>query len=170
MRPTCICIYINTLKSHTLNSKPLQTTSSATSSSSSSPLHIQFFSQATMLSTNCKADHDHHQFPQKSTDSSNNCATFQIKQDDQFFCRLLSKESSVSYPSFRVSLAIPFEWESEPGTPKSPLRETNFPTLTPPPCYHFQTTMNTDFSSKRKVKRPRFMLSKTLVNFILCMC
>ncbi|KAK4253388.1 hypothetical protein QN277_010706 [Acacia crassicarpa] len=121
-----------------------------------------------MLSTNCKADHDHHQFPQKIT-NSNNCATFQIKQDDQFFCRLLSKESSVSYPSFRVSLAIPFEWELEPGTPKSPFCETTFPTLTPPPCYHFQTNMNTDSSSKRKAKRPRFMLSKTLVNFICCM-
>ncbi|KAA8533995.1 hypothetical protein F0562_031512 [Nyssa sinensis] len=44
----------------------------------------------------------------------------QIKQDDKFFSRLLSKESSKSESSFRVlyyggaSGAVPFTWESQP--------------------------------------------------------
>ncbi|XP_054779668.1 uncharacterized protein LOC129287507 [Prosopis cineraria] len=116
-----------------------------------------------MFSTNSKADHDD-EFTQKSRNS----ASFQIKQDDQFFCRLLSKESSLSCQSFRVSLAIPFEWESEPGTPKRPFSETPFPTLTPPPCYYIKTAMNMN-SDKQKVKRrSRFNLLRTLVNVILC--
>ncbi|XP_007033579.2 PREDICTED: uncharacterized protein LOC18602255 [Theobroma cacao] len=71
--------------------------------------------------------------PQKST--------LQIKQDDKFFSRLLSKENSVANPSFRVyyggvSGAVPFMWESQPGTPKYTFSDASLPPLTPPPSYY----------------------------------
>ncbi|KAL2337613.1 hypothetical protein Fmac_012059 [Flemingia macrophylla] len=80
--------------------------------------------------------------PQKSV--------LQIKQDDKFFCRLLSKESSMSNPSFRMALAVPFVWESQPGTPKYyTLSEDTLPPLTPPPPFH----MNTINAYKKKEKK-----------------
>ncbi|CAK8542170.1 unnamed protein product [Lathyrus sativus] len=60
----------------------------------------------------------------------------QIKQDDKFFCRLLTKESSISNPSFRIALTVPFVWESQPGTPKHTLSQQSLPPLTPPPSYY----------------------------------
>ncbi|XVE84368.1 hypothetical protein DITRI_Ditri17bG0006600 [Diplodiscus trichospermus] len=65
----------------------------------------------------------------------------QIKQEDKFFSRLLSKENSVANPSFRVyyggvSGAVPFMWESQPGTPKHTFSDTSLPPLTPPPSYY----------------------------------
>ncbi|KAG8480781.1 hypothetical protein CXB51_025447 [Gossypium anomalum] len=65
----------------------------------------------------------------------------QIKLDDKFFCRLMSKETSMSNSSSMVyygsaSGAIPFMWESHPGTPKHPSPLTSLPPLTPPPSYH----------------------------------
>lgn len=64
-----------------------------------------------------------------------------IKEDDKFFSRLLSKESSMANPSLRVyyggvSGAVPFTWESQPGTPKHPFSEAVLPPLTPPPSYY----------------------------------
>ncbi|KAK6943251.1 hypothetical protein RJ641_028628 [Dillenia turbinata] len=65
-------------------------------------------------------------------------------QDDKFFSRLLKKEpTTMACPSFRVyygdvSGAVPFMWESRPGTPKNPLSETSIPPLTPPPSYYFK--------------------------------
>ncbi|KAL7248671.1 hypothetical protein ACSBR2_003423 [Camellia fascicularis] len=76
------------------------------------------------------------ELPQKS---------LQIKQDDKFFSRLLSKEksSNMASPSFRVyyggvSGSVPFVWESQPGTPKHALSDTSLPPLTPPPSYYSQ--------------------------------
>ncbi|XP_058734589.1 uncharacterized protein LOC131656061 [Vicia villosa] len=62
-------------------------------------------------------------------------SVLQIKQDDKFFSRLLSKENSISNPSFRVSVAVPFVWESQPGTPKHTFSKDTIPPLTPPPSY-----------------------------------
>ncbi|XWS35391.1 hypothetical protein CRYUN_Cryun21dG0122400 [Craigia yunnanensis] len=67
--------------------------------------------------------------------------TLQIKLEDKFFSRLLSKENSVANPSFRVyyggvSGAVPFMWESQPGTPKYTFSDTSLPPLTPPPSYY----------------------------------
>ncbi|XP_022735260.1 YLP motif-containing protein 1-like [Durio zibethinus] len=67
--------------------------------------------------------------------------TLQIMQEDKFFSRLLSKENSVANPSFRVyyggvSGAVPFMWESQPGTPKHTFSDTSLPPLTPPPSYY----------------------------------
>ncbi|KMT06587.1 hypothetical protein BVRB_7g157570 [Beta vulgaris subsp. vulgaris] len=72
-----------------------------------------------------------------------------IKEDNKFFSRFLTKESSTANPSFRVyyggnSVAVPFVWEAKPGTPKH--TKHNFsneeenkdylPPLTPPPSYY----------------------------------
>lgn len=66
-----------------------------------------------------------------------------IKQDDKFFSKLLSKEASTANPSFRVyygdvSGAVPFTWETQPGTPKHALLSdsSSLPPLTLPPAYY----------------------------------
>ncbi|OMP11324.1 hypothetical protein COLO4_03891 [Corchorus olitorius] len=67
--------------------------------------------------------------------------SLQIKQDNKFFSRLMSKETSMANSSCRVyyggaSGAVPFMWESQPGTPKHPSSDTTLPPLTPPPSYY----------------------------------
>ncbi|KAJ0978416.1 hypothetical protein J5N97_013890 [Dioscorea zingiberensis] len=67
--------------------------------------------------------------------------SLQSWQDTKFFSKLLSKESSLANPSFRVyygvaSGAVPFMWESQPGTPKNTMHTPTLPPLTPPPSYH----------------------------------
>ncbi|KAG1371495.1 cell wall protein RBR3 [Cocos nucifera] len=67
--------------------------------------------------------------------------SLQIRQDDKFYSRLLSKESSLANSSFRVyygvaSGSVPFLWESQPGTPKNTIPTTTLPPLTPPPSYY----------------------------------
>ncbi|XP_061368527.1 uncharacterized protein LOC133311484 [Gastrolobium bilobum] len=92
----------------------------------------------------------------------------QIKQDDKFFSRLLSKESSMSKPSFRMAVAVPFVWESQPGTPKYTFSEDTLPPLTPPPSYYLNTM------KKKPVKKcsrsnlllalfPKLNLKKTIM-------
>lgn len=80
--------------------------------------------------------------------------SLQMKQDDKLiFSKALSKESSVANPSLRVyyggaSGAVPFMWESRPGTPKHhTLSDTALvPPLTPPPSYYCS-------SNKKSVKK-----------------
>ena len=89
----------------------------------------------------------------------------QIKQDDKFFCRLLSKESSMSNPSFRVaSVAVPFVWESQPGTPKNTFSEDTLPPLTPPPSYHFNTINACTRPVKKHSRSNIFMALLTKLN------
>lgn len=83
--------------------------------------------------------------------------SFRIKQDDKFFLRLKSKEASSSAnTSSRVmyygetSIAIPFVWEAQPGTPKHPLSETSLPPLTPPPSYYSKKS-NTNKKRNSKI-------------------
>ncbi|KAE8709220.1 putative Structural maintenance of chromosomes protein 1 [Hibiscus syriacus] len=78
--------------------------------------------------------------------------SLQIKQDDKFFNRLMSKENSTANSSCRVyyggaSGAVPFTWESHPGTPKHPYSDVTLPPLTPPPSYY------SSFNSKSNHKR-----------------
>ncbi|PON36000.1 hypothetical protein TorRG33x02_350250 [Trema orientale] len=103
--------------------------------------------------------HDHHpqhQLPKKS---------FRIKQDDKFFSRLLSKETSQPNSSCRVYYgeaagAVPFVWESQPGTPKHTFEATSLPPLTPPPSY---STTNNYSNSKSEGSKPRpFLLLTTI--------
>ncbi|XP_052172785.1 uncharacterized protein LOC127788486 [Diospyros lotus] len=85
----------------------------------------------------------------------------QIKLDDKFFSRLLSKESSASTAeaSFRVLYyggaggAVPFVWESQPGTPKHPFSGHSLLPLTPPPSFQSSPKPN---KSMRKSSIPRF--------------
>ncbi|KAK7320564.1 hypothetical protein VNO77_30157 [Canavalia gladiata] len=96
--------------------------------------------------------------------------SFRIKQDDGFFSRLMAKESSMGNTSSRVfyygatSIAVPFTWEAQPGTPKHPSSETSLPPLTPPPSYY----SNSMSGNKRRNSRanifswilPRFVGSR----------
>ncbi|CAL9749693.1 unnamed protein product [Musa acuminata subsp. burmannicoides] len=71
--------------------------------------------------------------------SSEICKDFiQMKQDDKFYSTLISRESSSANPSLGVYYgdakgAVPFLWESQPGTPKNTISNTTLPPLTPPP-------------------------------------
>ncbi|KAM0991683.1 hypothetical protein ACFX2C_010034 [Malus domestica] len=62
--------------------------------------------------------------------------------ENKFFSKHLSKESSVTNPSLRVYYGglpanVPFVWESQPGTPNYAFSEdTVLPPLTPPPSYY----------------------------------
>ncbi|XP_010921103.1 uncharacterized protein [Elaeis guineensis] len=80
--------------------------------------------------------------------------SLEIRQDDKFYTRLLSKESSMANPSFRVYYgvatgSVPFLWESRPGTPKSTITTTTLPPLTPPPSYYSSPKIK---SSKKSPK------------------
>ena len=92
----------------------------------------------------------------------------QIKKNDKFYGKLLSKESSAANPSFRVyyggaSGAVPFIWESRPGTPKHQSQDDILPPLTPPPSYQLNAG-TTDTAKKPSSKHtllriilPRFV-------------
>lgn len=85
-----------------------------------------------------------------------------IKQDDKFFSRLLSKESTgKGESSFRYyycggsSGSIPFVWESQPGTPKHKFSDISLPPLTPPPSYQTKVQLK----SLQKQSKSNFFLS-----------
>ncbi|ERN05413.1 hypothetical protein AMTRI_Chr08g209300 [Amborella trichopoda] len=66
----------------------------------------------------------------------------EIRENDKFYNRLLSRDTSIRNSSFRVYYggatgSIPFNWESQPGTPKHSFTSDKLPPLTPPPSYHF---------------------------------
>lgn len=94
----------------------------------------------------------------------------QIKQDDKFFCRLMSKETSMSNSSSMVyygsaSGAIPFMWESHPGTPKHPSPHTSLPPLTPPPSYHSSLNSKSKPVPKKNSKSTLFSsIVRKLIN------
>ncbi|XP_068640978.1 uncharacterized protein [Aristolochia californica] len=86
-------------------------------------------------------------------------STLQIVKDDKFYGRLLSRETSAANNSCRVYYgvaagAVPFMWESQPGTPKNPISSSALPPLTPPPSYLFKPKKN---STKRHSKSNLFM-------------
>ncbi|OIW07430.1 hypothetical protein TanjilG_19271 [Lupinus angustifolius] len=98
--------------------------------------------------------------PQKSS--------LQMKQDDKFFSMLLSKETSISNPSFRVpSVSVPFVWESQPGTPKYTFSHHTLPPLTPPPSYYFNTINNNPLKKNNNMFMALFQklnLKKTIMS------
>ncbi|CAL0317611.1 unnamed protein product [Lupinus luteus] len=100
--------------------------------------------------------------------------SFRIKEDDRFFSRLMSKETSMANTSSRIfyygetSVAVPFIWEAQPGTPKHPLSETYLPPLTPPPSYFpISKSLHRQRNSKTNIIScilPRFSGSKKSAN------
>lgn len=99
--------------------------------------------------------------------------SLQIMQDDKFFSRILSKESSVANASCRVYYgvapgAVPFIWESQPGTPKNTISTTSLPPLTPPPSYLYNQKKNPIKKHPRPSLLhnifPRLTLRKSLVS------
>ncbi|KAE8717836.1 putative Structural maintenance of chromosomes protein 1 [Hibiscus syriacus] len=81
----------------------------------------------------------------------------QIKQDNKFFTRLTSRETSMANSSSTVyyggaSVAIPFDWESHPGTPKHPSSDTTLPPLAPPPLYHSSMKSKPKPMTKKSLK------------------
>ncbi|XAR71879.1 hypothetical protein NMG60_11018326 [Bertholletia excelsa] len=87
-----------------------------------------------------------------------------IKQEDKFFSRLLSRETSRTDSSFRVLYyggapgAVPFRWESRPGTPKHPCSSDSLPPLTPPPSYQFNNHKSNK-SMQKSASRPNLLSS-----------
>lgn len=71
-----------------------------------------------------------------------------ITHEGEFYARLLTRESSLGNPSFRYygagTGAVPFVWESQPGTPKDAYSCRMLataaagvgPVITPPPSYY----------------------------------
>ncbi|KAJ6859505.1 LOW QUALITY PROTEIN: LOB domain-containing protein 15 isoform X1 [Populus alba x Populus x berolinensis] len=98
------------------------------------------------------------------TSSSNHPQkSLKLKQDDKkVFSRRLARDVSLSNMSTEdyhvgASVAVPFTWESQPGTPKIKFREHPLPPLTPPPSYSYNNP-----------KRPTKKLSKySLLDSIL---
>ncbi|CAL9057427.1 unnamed protein product [Musa banksii] len=97
----------------------------------------------------------------------------QSKQDDKLCCRLLFKERSVANPSFRVyygvaSGAVPFQWESQPGTPKHVSSTAALPPLTPPPSYFYtprsKSSMKSCKSSFIRAMLPKLSLRKVHIS------
>lgn len=90
-----------------------------------------------------------------------------INQEDDsnsFFSRLLSKESSISNSSCRVYYggvggAVPFIWESEPGTPKHTFFSDNLPSLPPlaPPPSSFRRSKDIGKQPPIKARRSSFL-------------
>ncbi|XP_039027653.1 uncharacterized protein LOC120161492 [Hibiscus syriacus] len=98
-----------------------------------------------------------------SSDSSSSFELkgLQMKQDDKFFSRLMSKETSMANSSSRVyyggaSVAVPFMWESHPGTSKHPASHTALPPLTPPPSYPYHSSLDSKSNHKNSSKPTLF--------------
>ncbi|KAK7281056.1 hypothetical protein RIF29_08714 [Crotalaria pallida] len=95
--------------------------------------------------------------------------SFRIKQDDRFFSRLMAKEISNGNTSSRIlyygekSLAVPFMWEAQPGTPKHPLSQTSLPPLTPPPSYYSNYSKSN--SKGRNYSKANMLFSSILPRF-----
>lgn len=99
-------------------------------------------------------------------DFSHQNPLYEIKPEDKFFTKLVSKETSIANPSFRsgVSVAVPFVWETQPGTPRHKLFPDPHslpPTLTPPPSYYFTPTPNHENLTTKKHSKSK------LLNFLL---
>ncbi|KAG5224994.1 Aspartate aminotransferase [Salix suchowensis] len=70
--------------------------------------------------------------------------SLKLNQDDKkVFSKRLARDFTVSNLNTEdyhvgASVAVPFTWESQPGTPKIMFRENPLPPLTPPPSYSYK--------------------------------
>ncbi|GLT59315.1 hypothetical protein SLA2020_321410 [Shorea laevis] len=99
-----------------------------------------------------------------SSDADHPTKNIKISQDDKFFGRQSSRKTSVSYASYDecdgLTGAVPFNWESQPGTPKNTLAsvasDTSRPRpLTPPPS---------QFGAPKYITFPDNSLRRTLTS------
>ncbi|EEF44651.1 conserved hypothetical protein [Ricinus communis] len=99
--------------------------------------------------------------------------TLKIKKqnDDKLFSKQLTSQKgmiSMAKPKFSIedyhggsAVAVPFTWESQPGTPKiNHFRENPLPPLTPPPSYFYNS------SPKPKPKTRKHSRPNNLFNSI----
>ncbi|XP_022991072.1 uncharacterized protein LOC111487777 [Cucurbita maxima] len=92
-------------------------------------------------------------------------------EDNRLLSRALSKEAnSAANSSFRVYYggaagAIPFRWESRPGTPKHTFSETSIPPLTPPPSYYSSASHSTSKASSKPTLLSSIFPRRTLSSF-----
>ncbi|XP_052175328.1 uncharacterized protein LOC127790064 [Diospyros lotus] len=85
--------------------------------------------------------------------------SFNVKQDSRCSARGLSRKMSFSSSSSevyyaRAPVAVPFVWESQPGTPKAKFHDNPLPPLTPPPSFHCNS-MNKP--TKIRQSKPKFL-------------
>lgn len=96
-------------------------------------------------------------------------SSFKITKDDRFFSRLMAKETTTPNSSSRIfyygetSVAVPFTWEAQPGTPKHPLSETSLPPLTPPPSYFSSSKSHI---AKKRNSKTNNIFSSILPKFV----
>ncbi|XP_022993995.1 uncharacterized serine-rich protein C215.13-like [Cucurbita maxima] len=82
----------------------------------------------------------------------------------------LKEANSAANSSFRVYYggatgAIPFRWESRPGTPKHTYSDTSIPPLTPPPSYYSSSHSTSKPSPKPTRFTSIFRKSRTASSF-----
>lgn len=70
--------------------------------------------------------------------------------------RQLSNISNEDYHGNK-SASIPFEWESQPGTPKQRSKEKFLPPLTPPPSYFQNATKKPTTKTKKNSQKTSFL-------------
>ncbi|KAD0215468.1 hypothetical protein R6Q59_026790 [Mikania micrantha] len=85
--------------------------------------------------------------------------SIKTKEDSRFdvHSRRLSNEMSVHFCSTEVyyggaPVAVPFKWESQPGTPRVRFHEKPLPPLTPPPSFLFNPPRTPNSKSMSKPK------------------
>ncbi|XP_060174286.1 uncharacterized protein LOC132604955 [Lycium barbarum] len=86
-------------------------------------------------------------------------------QNDQFLPRKslssMKKSNNIEVYYGNAPLAVPFKWETQPGTPKVKFLETPLPPLTPPPSYLEKKKKNaTKKQTKGKFLQRLFFLPK----------
>ncbi|KAL0928909.1 hypothetical protein M5K25_000841 [Dendrobium thyrsiflorum] len=89
----------------------------------------------------------------------------QITHDRKLSSLLLSKENLESNSSLRFyyavsTVAVPFLWESQPGTPKNTIATSAIPPLTPPPSFYSITSNKKMTMSTRSHKSKIIKLRK----------
>ncbi|KAH0471035.1 hypothetical protein IEQ34_000758 [Dendrobium chrysotoxum] len=101
-----------------------------------------------------------------------------ITHDRKLSSLLLSKEnlersnSSLRFYYAVSTVAVPFLWESQPGTPKNTIATSTIPPLTPPPSFHSITSNKKMAMSTRshkskiiKIRKPSLSSSSSSSGF-----
>lgn len=99
-------------------------------------------------------------------ESKDRSTILDLQKDHEQFLSRKSLSSMNKLPNVEVyygnaPLAVPFKWESQPGTPKVKILETTLPPLTPPPSFHEKKMKNAiKKQTKGKLLQRLFFLPK----------